>query len=137
MCILYTVLGTIYNWYTHISGIHITHDGHNHCYIIYFYMFIPFRLNPFFVGMDTFALILRISSARATSLCRERCSVCYKFVYKHQPAVVCCLDGNIQYLLKTTGHFAQRATIVFACKYLIAQLYCNNYAQAGTFNVII
>ena len=58
-------------------------------------MFIPFRLTPFFVGMDTFSLILRISSDRATSLCREQCSVCYKFVYKHQPAVVCCLDGNI------------------------------------------
>ena len=38
---------------------------------------------------------------------------------------------------KTTGHFAQRATIVFACKYSIAQLYYNHYAQAGTFNVII
>ena len=46
--------------------------------------------------------------------------------------------GNeIQYLLKTTGHFAQRVTIVFACKYSIAQLYSNYYAQAGTFNVII
>ena len=36
-----------------------------------------------------------MSSARAASLCRERCSSCYKFVYKHQPVVVCCLDGNI------------------------------------------
>ena len=44
---------------------------------------------------------------------------------------------NIQYLFKTTGHFAQRMTIVFACKYSIAQLYCNHYAQAGTFNDII
>ena len=43
----------------------------------------------------------------------------------------------IQYLLKTTGQFAQRATIVFACKYLIPQLNCYHYAQAGTFNVII
>ena len=58
-------------------------------------MLIPFCLIPFFVGMDTFTLYLIISSARATSLCRERCSVCCKFVYKHQPAVVCCLDGNI------------------------------------------
>ena len=36
-----------------------------------------------------------MSSARAAFLCRERCSSCYKFVYKHQPVVVCCLDGNI------------------------------------------
>ena len=44
---------------------------------------------------------------------------------------------DIIYLLKITGHFAQRATIVFACKYLIAQLYCNHYAQTGTSNFII
>ena len=43
----------------------------------------------------------------------------------------------IQCLLKITCHFAQRATIVFACKYLITQLYCNQYAQARTFNAII
>ena len=36
-----------------------------------------------------------MSSARAASLCRERCSSCYKFVYKHQPVFVCCFDGNI------------------------------------------
>ena len=44
---------------------------------------------------------------------------------------------DILYLLKITGHFAQRATTVFACKYLILQLYCKHYAQTGTFNVII
>ena len=27
------------------------------------------------------------------------------------------VEADRQYLLKTTGHFAQRATIVFACKY--------------------
>ena len=40
-------------------------------------------------------------------------------------------------LPQNSGQFAQRATIVFACIYSIAQLYCNHYAQAGTFNVII
>ena len=40
-------------------------------------------------------------------------------------------------LEQSTGHFAQRATTVIACKYLIMQLHCNHYAQAGTFNVII
>ena len=55
------------------------------------------------------------------------------FITKICPIII----TYIQYLLKTTGHFAQRATIVFACKYSIAQLYCNHYAQARTFNVII
>ena len=35
------------------------------------------------------------SKACVNSLCRERCNICDKYVYKHQHVVVCALDGNI------------------------------------------
>ena len=33
---------------------------------------------------------------KARSICeRETCPLCSKFIYKHQPVVVCSTDGNI------------------------------------------
>ena len=33
---------------------------------------------------------------KASSNCdRETCSLCSKYIYKHQPVVVCSMDGNI------------------------------------------
>ena len=36
-----------------------------------------------------------LSKACVNILCRERCNVCGKYVYKHQHVIVCALDGNI------------------------------------------
>ena len=36
-----------------------------------------------------------LSKACVNSLCRERCNICDKYIYKHQHVVVCALDGNI------------------------------------------
>ena len=54
---------------------------------------------------------------KASSNCdRETCSLCSKYIYKHQPVVVCSMDGNIYHgkclgLCKDTCFHIQSGTI--------------------------
>ena len=41
------------------------------------------------------ALVFAIFNASVNPLCRERCGICSKLVYKHQQIVVCSVDGKI------------------------------------------
>ena len=83
-------------------------------------------------GIFSFLLPMLASTIIPTLIPKkEGFSISNKIIFFEQVKNKC-----MQYL-KTTGHFEQRATIVFACKYSTTQLYCNHYVQAGTFYVII
>ena len=47
----------------------------------------------YLLGMGYSALVFAIFNASVNPLCRERCGICSKLVYKHQQIVVCS-DNN-------------------------------------------
>ena len=53
-----------------------------------------FLLN-YLLGMGYSAFVFAIFNASVNPLCRERCGICSKLVYKHQQIVVCSVDGKI------------------------------------------
>ena len=60
----------------------------------------------------------------------ERCGICKKLIYMHQPTVVCCLDGHIYhgtclgYDIDTCSHI-RNILKIYENKVLRKQMKCN------------